>query len=126
MIVGEPHFKYRGDGTFEVTKGFMGYYDGYEAYVVPGTITNFPSFGLARIFFNPNDERFVFPATIHDALVGEYGDPIKIRNMKTGEYKQADWELAAKWFKHELKNSGCNKYLAQLFYGFVMAWKKFR
>ena len=111
------------NGTFTVVEGKMFYWKEWSAYVPPGTITNFPTLGLARLFFNPLD--YTDESTLHDALVGEYGDPVKIFNIHTNESREATWEEAGKWFKHEL-NKDHNRLISQLFYGAVMLWKRFR
>ena len=111
------------NGTFTVVEGKMFYYGDWYTYVEPGTITNFPSLGLARLFFNPLD--YTDEACLHDALVGEYGEPVKICHVHTGECREATWKEAGKWFKHEL-NKDHNRLISQLFYGAVMAWKRFR
>lgn len=118
------NYKYNGNGTFTVTKGKMFYYKDWSVFIEPGTKTNFPSFNwFARMFFNPLD--FVDEATLHDALVGEFGEPVTMQNVTTGESRPATWKEAAKWFKHEL-NKNHNRLISQLFYGSVMAWKKVR
>ena len=116
-------YTYNDDGTFTLNSAFSSEWNGLRADIPRGVITNFPSFSVARALFNPL--LYVREATLHDALVGEYGNPVKITVIKTGEVREATWKESAKWFKHEL-NKNHNRLISQLFYGFIMAWKRFR
>lgn len=82
---------------------------------------------LFHLIFNPYDPRYHMATMMHDALVGEKGQP-KAMAMINGVERELSWRESAKWFKLAMKveptYKTATKIHRELFYQAVMLKKR--
>lgn len=127
MMTGSPQLEFypRGKGRFKVTKGFSAQVGRMRVAVPIGTITNgatIPSFLWPVL--SPYDPEWFIASIVHDGLVGEFNDPVKARDIITGEEKVLTWKESAQFMRGLMKTLNAPRYKRHLFYHAMMAKKR--
>lgn len=106
----ELNFFKDGEGLFRTSEAFTFYesdtLEGWHITVPVGFVSNGASIpGIAQFFcgLEPMDPRWAQAAFMHDALVGETCNKLKVKNSFTDEERYLSWEEAAIWFDNALK-----------------------
>ncbi len=109
---------------FIVTDGFSVNRLNETLVVKEGTIVNGASIPapLNLIFprWHPHYNR---PSALHDALVGEFGQPLAMVKNEEGVEYTLTWKEAAVWFRDAMEEEGAPKFKRWLFYHSVMRYK---
>ena len=106
-FTGKLHYKYRDDGLAEITQP-VSFYLGHDlcefhVQLEIGSLTNFASIPKWMQWLFPADhEDYIMAAAFHDALVGEFGEPIWVMFNGRKSYKP-DWQESANWFREMIK-----------------------
>lgn len=109
-----------GGGLYQTKQSFRFYYNddlsGEYVEVPIGFISNgasFPKFIQKMFNLNPFDSCWSQAAFVHDALVGEYIQKIKVKDDFTGKSRYLNWSESTDWFDKALqvleKNGEVNK-----------------
>ncbi len=112
---------------FIIADGFIAKRMDETLAVNSGTIVNGASipvpFNLIFPRWHPHYNR---PAALHDALVGEFNQPMaKVKNVDGSEYTLT-WKESAVWFRDAMAAEGAPKYKRWIFYHCVMRFKDFQ
>jgi len=129
MFLGTPEFKFSpyGRGRFKLSVGFCAQVGRYRAYVPNGAITNGASIPL--IFWpilSPYDPEWFLASVVHDALVGEFDDPISVIDVVTGAERQLSWKESAQFMRELMKCLKASKWKRHLFYHAIMLKRRIR
>jgi hypothetical protein len=125
-FTGFPEYKNhpREPSRFIVTSGFT-VFDGDERLEVKaGVIVNGASvpaiFSLIIPRWHPHYNR---PAAMHDALVGEFGQPKAMVTNDDGVMYELTWKESAVWLRTAMEAEGAPPFKRWLFYHSVMRYK---
>ena len=129
MISGKPQFEFceYGNGQFRVTCGFVAQVGRNRVFIPVGTRTNGASIpAIFRVVFDPYGRDYFLAATVHDALVGEFGDKVRVHDIVNGESKHLNWKEAAQFFRELMRVSKAPNWKCHIFYHAVMLLKRLR
>lgn len=125
LIIGHPSLTTNNKpNQFIVERGFKAIRGNWTLTIEPGLIINGASIPKPfTLIFDRFDPRYNRPSIIHDALVGEFCDKVKVTNSQ-GHSREVSWKEAAVWFREAIKEEGGNKLLRRVFYHAVMLKKR--
>lgn len=114
-------------GLAIVRNGFSVTKNGWTASIHDGLVTDGASIPWPfTIWLDKFDEDYILAAVVHDALVGQYNNPILVEDDR-GRTRRLTWKEAAVWFRELMKADKDNgKFIRRVFYHAVMFKKRFR
>lgn len=97
----------------------------------PSNGASIPSFIQVLCGLHPMDPRWAQSAFMHDAVVGETCNKIKVKNSFTDEERYLSWEESANWFENSLRvlqknGKKCPTLNRWLFTKVVRMWGNYR